>query len=98
MAPKLTGKHITLPPFSAIRENLTAQTLSHFVPAGINTLCPLNYLPGEASTTAEFIDTEDKLFRSFNGASITSSKKYKITFNGYSGHIPFLNSLLQIPV
>ena len=28
MAPKLTDKHITLPPFSAMRVNLAAQTLS----------------------------------------------------------------------
>ena len=52
MAPKLTDKHITLPPFSAMHVNLAAQTLSHSVAARINTLCALNYLPNDASVTA----------------------------------------------
>ena len=52
MAPKPTDKHITLPPFSVMRVNLAAQTLSHSVAAGINTLCALNYLPNDASVTA----------------------------------------------
>ena len=59
MAPKLTDRHIILPSFSAMCINLAAQTLSHSVAAGINTLCTLNYLPVDASVTAEFIETFD---------------------------------------
>ena len=62
MAPKLTDRHIILPPFSAMHVNLVAQTLSHSVATGINTLCTLNYLPDDASVTAEFIETFDQLF------------------------------------
>ena len=45
MAPKLTDRHITLPPFGAMRVNLAAQGLSHSVAAGINTLCSLKEMP-----------------------------------------------------
>ena len=95
MAPKLTEWHIILPPFSAMHVNLTAQTLSHSVAAGINTLCMLNYLPDDASVTAEFIETFDQLFNTFNSASHKSSHKYKHAFRDNSGHIPFLNSCLR---
>ena len=95
MAPKLTDRHIILPPFSAMHVNLAAQTLSHSVAAGINTLCTLNYLPDDASVTAEFIETFDQLFNTFNSASRKSSHKYKHAFRDNSGHIPFLNSCLQ---
>ena len=37
MAPKLTKKHIELPPFAAMRVCLAAQVLSHTVAAGIYT-------------------------------------------------------------
>ena len=95
MAPKLTDRHIILPPFSAMRVNLAAQTLSHSVAAGINTLCTLNYLPDDASVTAEFIETFDQLFNTLNSASRKSSHKYKHAFRDNSGHIPFLNSCLR---
>ena len=39
MAPKLSGKHINLPPFAPMRVNLAAQVLSHSVAAGILTQC-----------------------------------------------------------
>ena len=53
MAPKLTDRHISLPPFGAMRVSLAAQVLSHSVAAGINTLCFLKEMPDESSTTAE---------------------------------------------
>ena len=74
MAPKLTDRHITLPPFGAMRVNLAAQVLSHAVAAGINTLCSLKKMPDEASTTAEFIETFDELFNAFSSARLTSTK------------------------
>ena len=84
MAPKLTDKHITLPPFAAMRVNLAAQILSHSVAAGINILCNLGNLPDDASLTAEFIEIFDQLFNTFN------SHKYKHALNDNSGHIAFL--------
>ena len=78
MAPKLTDKHITVPPFSAMWMNLAAQTLSHSVAAGISTLCALKCLHDDASATAEFIGTFDQLFNAFNSASFKSSHKHKM--------------------
>ena len=95
MAPKLTDKHITLPPFSAMHVNLAAQTLSHSVAAGINTLCALNYLPNDASATAEFIKTFDQLFNAFNSDGLKSSHKYKYALRDNGGHIPFLNTCVR---
>ena len=95
MAPKLTDKHITLPPFTAMRVNLAAQTLSHSVAAGINTLCTVkDDFPDDASAAAEFIETFDQLFNAFNSSSIKSSHKHKNALSENSGHIPFLESCL----
>ena len=96
MAPKLTDKYITLPPFAAMRVNLVAQILSHSVAAGINTLCNLGNLPDEASSMAEFVETFDQLLNTFNSAQSRSSDKYKHALNDNSGHIPFLNSCVKI--
>ena len=95
MAPKLTDKHITLPPFATMRVNLAAQILSHSVAAGINTLCSLGKLPDEASATAEFIETFDQLFHAFNSARLMRSHKYKHALSDNSGHITFLESCLR---
>ena len=95
MAPKLTDKHITLPPFTAMRVNLATQVLSHSVAAGINALCNMEHLPDDASDTAEFIETFDQLFNAFNSRSLTSSHKYKGALSEKSPHIPFLQSCLR---
>ena len=87
MAPKLTNKHITFPPFSTICVKLAAQTLSHSVAAGINTLCALKCLPVDANAAAEFIETFDQLFNAFNSASFKSSHKHKNALSENSGHI-----------
>ena len=39
--------------------NLTAQTLRHSVPTGLNILCALKCLQDDASTAAELIETFD---------------------------------------
>ena len=49
MAPKLTSKHIELPPFSAMRVPLAAQVLSHTVASGILTYTSLGKLPSDAA-------------------------------------------------
>ena len=95
MAPKLTEKHIVLAPFTAMRVKLATQVLSHSVAAGINTLCNLGYLTDDAVTTAEFIETFDQLFNTFNSASLKSTHKYKQAFSDESSHIPFLQSCLR---
>ena len=51
-----------------------------------------NSLPEDANATAEFIETMDQLFNSFNSASLKSSHKHKNALNDTSGHISFLDS------
>ena len=62
MAPKLTDKHIDLPPFMSMRMNLAAQVLSHSVEAGISFLTRVKELPESAIYTAQFIEHFDALF------------------------------------
>ena len=93
-APMLTDKYTNVPPFTAVRVNLAVQTLSNSIPTGTNILCTLSHLSGEASSTAEFIETVDQLFNAFSSANIASSHKYKNSLNYNSGHIPFLTSCL----
>ena len=71
MAPKLTSKHIKLPPFSATRVCLETQALSHTVVAGISTYyVALGQLPDEAIHTAEFVEAVDGLFDCFNSQNL----------------------------
>ena len=95
MAPKLTHKHIVLAPFMTMRVKLATQVLSHSVAAGINTLCNLGFLSTDASATAEFIETFDQLFDTFNSGTLTSNHKYRKAISSQSGHIPFLMSCLR---
>ncbi|GFO35630.1 THAP domain-containing protein [Plakobranchus ocellatus] len=70
MAPKLTKRHILVPAFADLNVKLAAQVLSHTVAAGITTMIKLNAIPPTASTTAEFIDSFDKLFNCFNSRTL----------------------------
>ncbi|GFO09646.1 transposable element p transposase [Plakobranchus ocellatus] len=77
MAPKLTDKHIKLPPFTALRVKLATQVMSHSVAAGISTMVALGALPSEAKDTALFIDRFDQLFNSMNSYTLKSSKPFQ---------------------
>ncbi|GFN78617.1 THAP domain-containing protein 9 [Plakobranchus ocellatus] len=74
MAPKLTDKHIKLPPFAALHVKLATKVMSHSVASGISTMFALGALSSEAKDTALFIDRFDKLFNSMNSYSLKSSK------------------------
>ena len=65
-----------------ITNELSSTNYSHSIAAGMNTLCALNHLPGEASETAELREIVDQLFNAFNTASITYHHKYKKTAEG----------------
>lgn len=95
LAPKLTDKHVELPPFSAMKVNLAAQILSHSVAAGINTLANLGFFPPDACVTAEFVETFDQLFNCFNSGSNKSTQKYRNPFSDNSGHKAFLETCLK---
>ena len=52
-------------------------------------------MPDDASETAEFIETFDQLFNTFNIAHFKSSYKHKNALSENHWHIPFLNNYLM---
>ena len=94
MAPKLTDKHIDLPPFMSMRVNLAAQVLSHSVAAGISFLTRVKQLPESAIYTVQFIEHMDALFNTFNSCSLKCSQRLDHAFNDSSGHHAFLRESL----
>lgn len=95
MAPKLTSRHINLPPFAPLRVKLATQVLSHSVAAGISTLCSLGGLPSDADHTAEFIETMDRLFNCFNSSGLRSTAKMRYAISEKSEHKTFLLECLN---
>ena len=95
MAPKLTSKHIKLPPFAALSVKLAAQVLSHTVSSSLLTLIQFKVLPEEAKETAKFIEHFDQLFNTFNSGSMTSTQKMRHAITDSSGHVPFLEETLD---
>ena len=94
MAPKLSQKHIDLPPFSPLRVKLATQVLSHSVAAGISTMVTLGALPKEAEHTALFVEKMDQIFNMFNSGSLTSNSKMRHAMTSTSGHTAFLQECL----
>lgn len=95
MAPKLTHRHIYVPPFAALRVKFAAQVLSHTVAAGLSTLHQLKVLPESAIETAKFVENFDQLFNSFNSSSWTSNQKMRHAFTDTSEHKTFLRDMLK---
>ena len=75
LAPKLTNRHINLPPFANMRVQLAAQVLSHSVAAGIYTHVSLGAMAAEAAFTAEFLDKIDSLFDCLNSSTYRDPKQ-----------------------
>ena len=94
MAPRLTDKHLDMPPFTSMRVNLAAQILSHSVAAGIQTLCYLGKLNRDAEHTAKFIDKFDKIFNACNSRTIKSSQPMGHAVSNGSGHDVFFQDIL----
>lgn len=92
LAPKLSSKHMDLPPFSPMRVCLAAETMSHTVASGILTLISLNHQGVRTSAvhTAKFIDFVDSLFDVFNSCSINNAKVLKRCLKVDSAHWQFL--------
>lgn len=86
LAPKLSQRHINLPPFANMRVRLAAQVLSHSVAAGIYTHVSLGAMPAEAAFTAEFIDKIDSLFDCFNAGNFGGTKQYRRPLTDSSKH------------
>lgn len=95
MSPKLTKKHIELPPFTPMRVCLAAQILSHSVSRGILTYASFNYLPSAAIHTAIFIKMIDNLFDCFNSLHLKEPKIFKCPLKKSSPHWKFLDEAYE---
>jgi hypothetical protein len=97
MAPRLTKKHLELPPFAAMRVCLAAQVMSHTVAAGICTCVDMGKMPDEAMHTANFIKLVDGLFDSFNSRLCFDKKVLRraICSKSDSSHWPHLHECEQ---
>jgi len=79
LAPKLTDHHINVVSTTKMRVSLAAQVLSHSAAAGINMQVMTNELPGDATSTADFVDKIDKLFdllNTLNSCAVSSAGVY----------------------
>ena len=90
MVPKLTERHVSLPPFSALKVRYAAQVISHSVASALSVLVQLKVLSEEANVTASFLDQFDRLFNAFNSRTLHSPQPMGHAFTGTSGHIQFL--------
>jgi len=96
LAPKLTDRHLNLPPFAAMRVRLASQVFSHSVAAGIHTHVAFGALPEDAVQTAEFIDNIDGLFDCLNAGSLKSPKIYSCALTATSAHWKHLQTCRNI--
>ena len=93
LAPKLTKKHIQLPPFAKLRVCFATQVLSHSVAAGISFMCYTGQVDANAKHTAEFIDKFDKLFDVFNSSQLNNACSYKRALLPNKRKTQFLNEM-----
>jgi len=93
MAPKLTSKHIHLPPFAGLRVKYATQILSHSVAAGLSFMVAAKLLPEEAQETALFLENFDQLFNAFNSGLTHSPQRMRHALSDTSGHIKFLEEM-----
>jgi len=95
VAPKLTDKHIDLPPFAPLRVKFAAQVLSHSVASGISLLATSGIFSDDVLPTAHFLENFDQLFNAFNSRNLQSSQKMGHGLSEHSGHQEFLQSTLE---
>ena len=95
MAPKLTKKHIIIPPFKGMSVKLATQIFSHSVAAGISTLCSLGHMKADAIHTARFVENFDKLFNCFNSMNVHDSNEFRCALSASSCHWDFLDDCLN---
>ena len=95
MARKLLLKHVILPAFSHLGVAMAAQVLSHSVATGIKTLVKQKLMPATAIPSADFCEKFDQLFNAFNSHSLTSSQTMKHALSANSGHLVFLQTMLE---
>jgi len=86
LAPRLSDRHLNLPPFAGMRVRLAAQIFSHSVAAGMYTHVALNAMPADATFTAEFIEMIDGWFDCFNTGNLLNAKELRRGLTSSSPH------------
>ena len=81
MAPRLTKKHIDLPPFAPLNVSLAAQVLSHSVATGMSLMAQWNIIPGNVigifhatgfiNTNISFANEFNTILKIFHFSSLT---------------------------
>lgn len=79
LAPRLTEKHIKLPPFSPMNVSMAARTLSQSVASALRYYSDSKELPERVKQTAEFVALHDMLFDTFNSRQNSCSVKVIIS-------------------
>jgi hypothetical protein len=93
LTPRLTKKHIDLPPFAQMKIKLAAQILSHSIAAGLETCIATGNVPAEAAATATLCQNFNDLFDCFNSSTIRDSVRLRCALFPNSGH---LNRLITL--
>ena len=93
LAPRLTKKHIELPPFSQMKVKLAAQLLSHSTAAGLETYMVEGSLPAEASATATLCENMNDLFDCFNSSTVGGTVHLRSALSEKSDHLDRLTAL-----
>lgn len=95
LAPRLTSRHLNLPPFSTLRVKLATQVLSHSVASGMKVMAEWDIIEKDAVPTADFLESFDQLFNAFNSSTLSSPSLMKHAFSNSSGHKQFVIDKLQ---
>jgi hypothetical protein len=94
LAPKLTEKHIYLPPFSRMKVKFASQIFSKSVAAALET--HKRVLGKKAMPTAEFISIIDDLFDCCNSSTVNNVKPLKRALTDQSNHLVFINKTIKL--
>ncbi|XP_062405523.1 uncharacterized protein LOC134095835 isoform X3 [Sardina pilchardus] len=94
-APKLTARHIYLPPLSNMRASLAIQIFSHSVAAGMQAMVLQHQLQDEALHTATFAEDLDRLFDVLNSRRMKDSKWWSRPLTTDSNKLDYLQNCIN---
>jgi len=86
LAPKLTDHHINVVSTTTMRVSLAA--------AGINMRVMTNELPGDATSTADFVDKIDNLFDLLNSRAMKSDRPARCAVTAVNSNLADLLALI----
>ena len=93
LAPRLTTKHVELPPFCQMKVKLASQVLSHSTAAALHTHVAIGSMSAETTATAVFCQNFNDLFDCFNSLSTSGKVRLLTAISNTSGHMRKLNAL-----